>query len=211
MSDARFHRAVSARGIAGGFTLLELMISVAIIAILAAMVFPSYREFTTRMTVSNNVNELVGALNTARAEAVKRGRTVAVIANGGGWSSGWQVVSGKETAAGTVAPPVPLASHAACTAALDLDGVTPLCSRYADPLADTYTVLGKAAGGGAVDDRVVFGATGALAGSATKFDFSVCRPSSHADTAQSRMVSVAPSGIITTHRDTTDSIAGICS
>lgn len=195
-----------------GFTLLELMVTVTIVAVLAAMAFPSYREFTTRMTTSNNTNELVGALNLARSEAVKRGRQVAVIAVDGNWSNGWQVVAGKSDASGTIAAPVaPGTTEATCRAYLDFDNATPLCARFNDPLPATYFILGKATGSGATDDRVVFGSSGSLVGSATNFDFSVCRPSAHADPSQSRRINVRASGIITTYRGTSDSPAGPCS
>jgi type IV fimbrial biogenesis protein FimT len=211
MSEPLRRRAPAKHRDSCGFTLLEVMITVAIVAVLTALAFPSYREFTMRMTVSNNTNELVGALSTARSEAVKRGRQVAVIANGGNWANGWQVVAGKTTAAGTVDPPVsPGATSAACKSYLDIDGETLLCPRFNGALPDTYFVLGKATGGGALDDRVVFGGSGELVGSATAFDLSVCRPSSRADPSQSRHVNVRQSGIITTYRGTSDSPAGPC-
>ena len=199
------------RVMARGFTMVELMVTVAIVAILAVIALPSYREFNIRMTVSNTTNELVGALNLARSEAVKRGRRVAVIANGGNWTSGWQVVAGKATATGTVDPPSsPGATAAACTAYLDFDGETPLCPRFAAALANTYTLLAKGAGTGSSNTQIVFGGTGALVG-ATTYDFSVCRPSADADATQSRRVHVDPSGIITTYRDASASPAGDCS
>jgi type IV fimbrial biogenesis protein FimT len=212
MSESNIRVAWLRRREAAGFTLFELMISVAIVAILAAMAFPSYRDFSLRMNVTNNTNQLVGALNTARSEAVKRGRRVAVIANGGNWSNGWQIVAGKVTALGTVTPPAsPGATAADCTAYMDLDGVTPLCPRFDDALPATYTLLAKGTGTGASDTEIVFGGSGSLVPSTiTSYDFSVCRPSQDADPTQSRRVHVEPSGIITTYRDTTSSPAGTC-
>jgi type IV fimbrial biogenesis protein FimT len=87
--------------------------------------------------------------------------------------------------------------------------VTPLCPRFDGPLPDRYTLLAKGAGAGASDTQIVFGGTGALVG-ATSYDFSVCLPSQNADSAQSRMVRVDQSGIITTYRDTASSLAGTC-
>lgn len=212
MSESSFRTVRTNRRQVAGFTIFELMIAVAIVAILAAMAFPSYRDFTLRMNVTNNTNQLVGALNTARSEAVKRGRQVAVIANGGNWSNGWQIVAGKTAADGTVTPPAsPGATSAACTAYMDLDGVTPLCPRFDGPLPDRYTLLAKGAGAGASDTQIVFGGSGSVVpATVTDYDFSVCRPSQDADPTQSRRVHVAQSGIITTYRDTTSSPAGTC-
>jgi len=194
----------------GGFTIIELMVTIGIAAILTAIALPNYREFSQRMIVTDNTNQLVGALNAARSEAVKRGRQVAVIANGGNWSAGWQIVAGKVTALGTIDPPVsPGTTTAECSAYMDLDGVTPLCPRFDGPLPDRYTLLAKGSGAGASDSEVVFGGSGALVG-ATSYDFSVCRPSENADPTQSRFVRIEQSGIITTYRNTTSSLAGTC-
>ncbi|MCC6596766.1 MAG: GspH/FimT family pseudopilin, partial [Rhodanobacteraceae bacterium] len=191
-----------------GFTMIELMITVALVAVLAAIAFPSFREFSARMAVTENTNNLIGALNTARTEAVKRGRPAAVIANGGDWSQGWQVVVSKETATGVEATPTsPGATSAACTAYLDNAVVpastVPLCLRHQDALDDGYRILGSGT-------QVVFTAMGGLQGGGAGFDFSVCRPAGYADALQSRWIHVGASGTLESHRDTTSSPAGAC-
>jgi len=194
-----------------GFTLVELIITVALVAILAALALPSYREFSTRMTVTDNTNNLIGALNMARAEAVKRGRAAALIANDGDWSNGWQVVVAKETAPGVVEQvPVSPGDTAQDCAGYRDDKTTnlPLCVQHRDALPERYSILGEATGS-SDDDIVVFAPSGALRG-ATQFDFSVCRPSDQANPEQSRRVRVGASGTIQGGRDTTNAPAGSC-
>lgn len=195
-----------------GFTLFELIITIAIVAILVGVALPNYREFSIGMTVSDNANDLQGALNLARSEAIKRGRPVALIANGGSWSNGWQVVAGELQADGTVEDPEsPGGTEAACEGYLDLDGETPLCPRFVGAIAETYTVVGVATGAAGVeDDRVVFNPTGSLGGAATSFDFNVCRPVERAEPTKSRRVHVEPSGTVNSRRDVTGSPAGDC-
>ena len=83
-----------------GFTLLELMIVVAIAGIVMAIGVPSFQSITTNNRIAANTNEFITALNLARSEAVKRGAAVSVCksANGatcttsGDWDQGWIVI-----------------------------------------------------------------------------------------------------------------------
>jgi type IV fimbrial biogenesis protein FimT len=82
-----------------GFTAIELLIVLSIVAILGTIGLPSMRSTTTSVRMSGEINALIGALNRARSEAVKRGQSVSVCpvngtscASGTDWSSGWQVL-----------------------------------------------------------------------------------------------------------------------
>ena len=56
---------------AGGFTLVELMITIAVAAILLAVAVPSFRTITLSSRLSTASNDVVAAFNTARLEAIK--------------------------------------------------------------------------------------------------------------------------------------------
>ncbi len=81
-----------------GFTLIELIITVAIAAIVMAIGVPSFQGMMRNNRAATQANEMISALNLARSEAVKRGRRVSLCpsSNGTGcsgtdWKSGWIV------------------------------------------------------------------------------------------------------------------------
>lgn len=77
---------------AGGFTLIELMVTVAIIAVLATLTAPSFRALAANQTLSNTTQELMTALLTARSLALKNNQSATVArTDGTSWASGWQV------------------------------------------------------------------------------------------------------------------------
>jgi type IV fimbrial biogenesis protein FimT len=86
---------------ARGYTLLELIITMSIAAILLTIAVPSFRYVTNSNRIAGEVNGLLGDLQFARAEAIKEGRTVTVCvsvdgatcANSTTWQSGWIVFS----------------------------------------------------------------------------------------------------------------------
>ena len=59
-----------------GFTLTEVIVVTAIVAILFGIAIPSYKYLTTSYRMSAEINNLVGDLQFARGEALKEGNGV---------------------------------------------------------------------------------------------------------------------------------------
>ncbi len=84
-----------------GFTLAELMVVSAIVAILLGIAIPSYKYLTTSYRMSAEVNGLLGDMQFARGEALKEGNGVTVCVStdhanctgGSNWNLGWIVFS----------------------------------------------------------------------------------------------------------------------
>jgi type IV fimbrial biogenesis protein FimT len=75
-----------------GFTLIELMITVAIVAITFGLATPSLLAYQRNADLTSAVNSMVSAVNAAKGEAMKRGRNVMIIpATGNDWASGWRI------------------------------------------------------------------------------------------------------------------------
>lgn len=56
-----------------GFTLVELIVTVAVVGLLAAITIPNMRVFIQNARVTSQANDLLADLNLARSEASKRG------------------------------------------------------------------------------------------------------------------------------------------
>lgn len=132
-----------------GFTLIEVIVTMAVIAILAAIAIPSLRGFADSSRVTSATNDLVSALNLARSEAVTRAVNVTVCKSanqttcettGNNWAQGWIVFIDTD-AGGTV------------------NGGDEILRVYDGP-GGTITMSGN----GTVDDRLTYGSTGFFTG-----------------------------------------------
>lgn len=80
-----------------GFTLLELMITLAMAAILAFIALPSMSSFIKNERLTTQINSLLSHLQYARSEAIKTHQQVTVCASSnastcsGSWDGGWIV------------------------------------------------------------------------------------------------------------------------
>jgi type IV fimbrial biogenesis protein FimT len=80
-----------------GLTLIELLITVAVLAILIAAGVPSFRELLKNTEITAQANELLTAIHFARSEALKRARPVSICRSSDGttcgsdWQDGWLV------------------------------------------------------------------------------------------------------------------------
>jgi type IV fimbrial biogenesis protein FimT len=74
-----------------GFTLVELLVVVTVVAILAAIAVPSFTQMIARARVGSAVSTLQAALLKARSEALKRNCSITLARSAGGWNAGWEV------------------------------------------------------------------------------------------------------------------------
>lgn len=64
-----------------GFTLIELMVTVAVMAIIAMMAAPSFGDLVTRQKLNRSARELVLAINQAKSQAALMKTSVALCLN----------------------------------------------------------------------------------------------------------------------------------
>lgn len=84
-----------------GFTLVETLVTIAILSVLIALAGPSFRDIQQRWEVQSTAQAMESSLTLARSEAIRRAGKVALrqastACTPGGWSCGWVVFSDQD-------------------------------------------------------------------------------------------------------------------
>ena len=74
-----------------GFTIIELMVVVAILGIFAALAAPSMADLLASTAIKGAATDFYSSLIVARSEAIKRRANATVAPVGASWTSGWTV------------------------------------------------------------------------------------------------------------------------
>ncbi|NEZ02729.1 prepilin-type N-terminal cleavage/methylation domain-containing protein [Wenzhouxiangella sp. XN201] len=86
----------------GGFTIIELIVAIAVLAILLTIGVPSIQQLIKNNRVTAQTNELVSVINFARNESIRRNQSVDMdlISNASGWSAEVRSPDGAEDSEG---------------------------------------------------------------------------------------------------------------
>jgi type IV fimbrial biogenesis protein FimT len=82
---------------AGGMTMIEILVTVVVMAVLMAIAIPSFKNASLGSQLAAAANNLLASVQLARSEAIKRNTAVtlcasadgATCAGSGGWEQGW--------------------------------------------------------------------------------------------------------------------------
>lgn len=190
-----------------GFTLVELMITIAIISVLLVVGLPSLKTFMQGNQLVASTNELISAFHVARSEAIKRNNTVTICESTdgtsctttGNWNNGWIVfVDGSLDLAAVppvVVPADRVGTGVPCT---DANTGTDCLLRSHAAFADNQLIIsGEDVSTSASVSSTTFNARGlprSAAGASLAANFNVCSLDETGDTISSRAVVLSLTG-----------------
>lgn len=74
-----------------GFTLIEIMVALAVLAILLAVGLPAFGGLIDSQRMDSSANSLLRSISHTRTEATRRNRHVTMAPLSGDWSNGWNI------------------------------------------------------------------------------------------------------------------------
>jgi type IV fimbrial biogenesis protein FimT len=79
--------------IISGFTIVELLITLAVLSITISIALPNFKTFVANNRIVSQINYFNGAIAQARSESIKIGRRVSMVpVNPNNWANGWDIV-----------------------------------------------------------------------------------------------------------------------
>lgn len=133
-----------------GFTLVEIMVVLAIMSVLLSIALPQFSDLIRRNRVATLSNQLLGSVFVARSEAIKRGHrvTACVSANGESctpgdpWHVGWIVFADRNHNAVREVSEALIAVYPAATGATTITGNLPVSAYISYNPAGRSTLVG---------------------------------------------------------------------